>query len=64
MMTTRAENSRLAQCEGKFPHASRADGERAIRRDRKGRLNVYRCHWCRFWHVGSSMIPKGERRGR
>ena len=48
------------ECGSKFPHASKADAERA---NRRGGLHAYRCTFCRKWHVGSSIIPKRLRFG-
>jgi hypothetical protein len=48
-------HEQAVECGSKFPHASKADAERA---NRRGGLHAYRCTFCRKWHVGSSIIPK------
>lgn len=53
-MVQPANACREVQCDGKVPfrtkpaakHA-RADAERHA-----GRMDIYRCPWCNFWHLG------------
>jgi hypothetical protein len=44
--------SELCSCHGKAAFADRALAQRAAARIR-GRI-VYRCEWCRQWHVGTA----------
>ena len=39
----------------KVSHATRAEAHAHMKRltNAEGRLNVYRCHVCRAWHVGN-----------
>lgn len=48
-------------CRGKVRHPTRAIAEAMRQRllalttetlRKRARLNVYRCRWCNFWHVG------------
>lgn len=48
--------SRERMCDGKHPHATRAEARtqaNALRRaGSPGRLDTYRCPWCSQWHIG------------
>ncbi|HEY1209994.1 MAG TPA: hypothetical protein VGE85_11540 [Terracidiphilus sp.] len=55
MASKRAERRR--QCEGKVAHASQSEGMIALRQLKcsgrgVGQMQVYRCDFCRQWHVG------------
>jgi hypothetical protein len=53
--------SRERQCGGKHNYRRKIDAKVAARQtmsasrhhtEKRGRLIVYRCPWCEFWHVG------------
>lgn len=49
--------ARQAACDGKvaYPdHALAMEVAIRMRRRRKRRLNIYRCRWCRCWHIGTN----------
>lgn len=55
----------LLECVGKQPYrrwldASRADQAMRCRRGgaRRKRINIYRCQYCRAWHMGSEFIGR------
>lgn len=50
-----AETDRLTRCEGKDGFATQPQAMAvigAMKLDRGGPINAYRCPYCRMWHVG------------
>lgn len=46
-------------CEGKFPYLTfdaAAEQRRRRRRKRHMRQNIYRCRFCRHWHIGGVVL--------
>lgn len=56
--------SRERQCHGKRQYRRKRVAKHAARHvetaQRGGRLEVYRCPWCRFWHLGHR-VPSSVR---
>lgn len=57
------------QCAGKFKHPTRRDARRARQgthdrtptgERRPGRLRIYRCPWCGYYHLGHSFRPEAD----
>ena len=55
--------AQLTDCDGKIPHATRADALRVTRRLR-GTSNAYRCPYCDAWHVAHDNVPAPRRQTR
>ncbi len=61
-----------SDCHGKDAFADRPLADAVLRRMQHGRargaLNVYRCRWCRAWHIGrakpadSRPAPRGRQK--
>lgn len=56
-MSDSAWQPRTRQCRSKRRHRSRSEAITAMdllafSTGQRGLLNVYRCPWCRSWHVG------------
>lgn len=53
---------RMSACHGKQAFASRSDaraiGDRMQRGRIKKAIDVYRCKWCRAWHVGTASTKR------
>lgn len=47
----------LIECWGKQKFDGPQGARHAVRHMRGKSVNVYRCHWCRDWHVGGA-APK------
>lgn len=49
----------LSECEGKQRFQSRDDALRVARRIRRSKrgYDIYRCRYCRSWHVGTKRVP-------
>jgi hypothetical protein len=61
-------HKRRRGCEGKVRHTERADALQHLRQlrriDHAWHLNIYRCRFCKGWHVGHAPYfgpPKGRR---
>lgn len=54
------------QCHGKRRYRHRGDARKAMRRQqtagngRGGRLTVYRCPWCDWYHIGNKPGTRTE----
>lgn len=57
----------LNQCRGKVPYVSIAEARAALReasRHTVGKLNLYACPHCTYWHLGHKPPKKQQRSNR
>jgi hypothetical protein len=62
---TESTINRLIVCEGKkkrsWTEANKTANQIGHREGKKGRVSIYRCFFCRYWHVGGDMRPKNKK---
>ena len=55
--------SKADSCDGK-QQLTRQLANQILSREQRGRRSAYRCTFCGYWHLGSSIVPKIKRDDR